>query len=165
MFAKHKTLTLGLLLTLFAFSGCQTVNSGFGGMLDLDTNVTLHLEVESDINPDERSRPSPLYLRFYQLKDKKIFERADFVQLYEQDEETLGKDFISKQRLKLVKPGEGRSEKFVLEKDAKYIAVYAEFFKYRDATYKIVVPVTSKNVIRDSVKVKISGNQLRLIEK
>lgn len=165
MFDKQKIMGTFVLLSLLALSGCETVNSGFGGVLNLDTNVTLNLVIDSDINPDERNTPSPLYLRFYQLKDKKMFERADFVQLYEQDQEAIGADLISGQKLKLIQPGQSRSEKFVLDGDAKFIGLYAEFFKYKDAKYKIVIPVTSANVIRDTVKVKISENQLILLEK
>ena len=166
MFSQRiRVAVIGAVLTgMLALSSCSTVNSGFGGVLNLDTNVTLKLMVESDINPDERGTPSPLYVRFYQLKDKKLFERSDFVQLFDKDEEILGADFIARQKLKLIQPGQSRDEKFVLEEGVNYIGIYAEFNNYKDAAYKLVIPVTSDNVIRDVVKVNISDNRLRLIK-
>ena len=165
MVIKLTTLGALLIMGMLAVSGCQRVNSGFGGVLNLETNVTIDLKVESDINPDERQTPSPLYVRLYQLKDKKLFERADFIQLYDQDEATLGADFISSQKLKLLQPGQSRKEKLVLEEETKFIGFYAEFFQYKDSAYKFVVPVTSDNVIRNLVRVNISGNKMKLVEK
>lgn len=159
-------LRLSVLLSCFLFlQACETVNSGVGGVLNLDTDLKLSLVVDSDINPDEQNTPSPLYLRLYQLKSDKMFSKADFIDLYEQDEAKLGADFISKQELKLVKPGEGRVERFVLDKETQYIALFGEFFQFKDANYKLVFPVTANNVIRNAVEVRITSNDIRLIEK
>ena len=165
MLTIQKFVYLLVVMSLFLLGGCETLNSGVGGVLKLDTNVTLSLDVEADINPDERNTPSPLYVRLYQLKDTKLFLGSDFVQLYERDEEVIGAEFISKQVLKLVQPGQDRKEKFVLEKDTQYIGLYAEFFQYKNSKFKLVVPVTSNNVIRDAVKIRISGNRMTLLEK
>lgn len=152
-------------IALLTLTGCESANSGLGGVLSLDTNLTLTLLVDADINPDESDRPSPLYVRFYQLKSTKAFEKADFIQLYEQDESILGDDFIKKDHLKSIQPGKGREEKFVLSEDTEYIAMYAEFFQFKDSKYKIIFPVTSNNIFRNKVKVKISGNEIQLVQK
>ncbi len=152
-------------LVVVTLSGCESANSGLGGVLSLDTNLTMTLLVDADINPDERDRPSPLYVRFYQLKSPKLFEKADFIDLYERDEDILGADFVDKHHLKLIQPGKGRIEKFVLDKETKYIALYAEFFQYKDSNFKLIFPVTSNNIIRNSVKITISGNKIQLVKK
>ncbi|WNO08067.1 type VI secretion system lipoprotein TssJ [Teredinibacter sp. KSP-S5-2] len=162
---KYKLAWIFSAVVLVGLSGCETVNSGVGGVLNLDTNLKLNLIVDSDINPDEQNRPSPLFIRLYQLKSTKMFNKSDFIDLYERDEEILGADFVSKQELKRLVPGQSRIEKFVLEEDTQYIALFAQFFKYKDANYKLVFPVTSNNVIRDSVKVRITSNDIKLIEK
>ncbi|WP_096086446.1 type VI secretion system lipoprotein TssJ [Agaribacterium haliotis] len=150
-------------LSVFLLS-CQSLNSGVGGMLKLDTDLKLVIQASSDINPDEQENPSPLYLRLYQLKSDNMFEKADFIDLYEQDVDKLGADFLSKQELKPIQPGQSRTESFVLNPQTKYIALFAEFFQYDNASYKLIVPVTSANVIRDSVSVEISENRIQLLD-
>ena len=142
-------------------SGCQTV----GETLNLDTDVMLTIEVEADVNPDASNKPSPLFLRFYELQSNKVFENADFVDLYEKDSEVLGGDLVAKQELKRVTPGESRKENFVLNKDTRFIAIYAEFFNYNDSKFRIVVPVENNNVFQDKVDIRISGNKISLLNK
>ncbi len=142
-------------------AGCQTV----GETLNLDTDVMLSIEVEADVNPDESNKPSPLFLRFYELQSNKVFENADFVDLYEKDSDVLGSDLVAKQELKRVIPGENRKENFVLNKDTRFIAIYAEFFNYNDSKFRVVVPVDNNNVFQDKVRIKISGNQMSLVKR
>jgi len=156
----HGLVVLSIMASILV-SGCQTV----GETLNLDTDVMLSIEVEANVNPDESNKPSPLFLRFYELQSNKVFENADFVDLYEKDSELLGGDLIAKQELKRVTPGESRKENFVLKPETRYIAVYAEFFDYNDSKFRVVVPVENNNVFQDKVKIKISGNQMSLLKR
>lgn len=158
---NHKILLAISILTSVFLTGCQTV----GETLNLDTDVLLSIEVEANVNPDESNKPSPLFLRFYELQSNKVFENADFVDLYEKDSELLGGDLIAKQELKRVTPGESRKENFVLNKDTRYIAIYAEFFNYNDSKFRVVVPVENNNVFQDKVKIRISGNRMSLVKR
>ena len=99
-------------------------------MLGLNTNLKLEFKVADNINPDEKRTPSPVYLRFYVLKSDKQFNKTDFLELYERDTESLGDDLLSKQELKRIASGEAREEKFVLDKETRYVALFAEFFQY-----------------------------------
>ena len=150
-------------VTLF-ISACSTMNEWVGTKLGFDTDLTLNLKVDADINPDDKNRPSPLFVRLYELKTNKMFNRADFIGLYERDKEVLGADFVAKQELKRLVPGVSREEKFVLNKETRYIALYAEFLNYKTAKYKIIVPVVSNNVIATSITVAVSGSQLKLLD-
>lgn len=156
----------GVLLVscLLIVNACDTVNTKVGGALNLDTDLKLQIVVDSDINPDESGTPSPLFVRLYELKSTKMIERADFIRLYESDVEALGADFIAKQELKRLTPGENSLERIVLSKETQFVALYAEFFKYKNARYKVVFPVSANNVIRNSVKVRISANDLVLVK-
>ncbi|WP_444993971.1 type VI secretion system lipoprotein TssJ [Aliikangiella sp. IMCC44359] len=163
MFKLNKN-SVFLLLTLISsliLSGCQTV----GKTLNLDTDLTLTFNTSSDINPDNSNTPSPLFVRFYELKSKSIFEKAEFIDLYERDKEVLGGDLISKQELKRLTPGETRKETFVLNQDTRYIAVFSEFFRYSDSQYRLVVPVHTNNIFNDKVVVNISGNTMSISKK
>ncbi|HEY9052470.1 MAG TPA: type VI secretion system lipoprotein TssJ [Gammaproteobacteria bacterium] len=149
---------------LVNISACTAINKGVGGYLGLDTDLKLSFEVDADINPDERKKPSPLYLRMYELKSTKMFNKADFISLYERDSEVLGADLISVQKLKPLKPGESRDDSFVLDSKTTYIALYAEFLQYKDSVYRVIIPVVPNNVVSTTATVRISGNKLKVIE-
>lgn len=149
-----------LLLTSIWLTSCSSTNSKVGGILNLDTDLSITFEVDPDINPDEDNRPSPLFVRMYQLKSPKMFNKADFINLYERDKEVLGAELISKHKLKRFKPGESREEPFVLDENTIYIGLFAEFLNYRSATYKLIIPVTANNIISNSATIQISGNRI-----
>ncbi|WP_196137611.1 type VI secretion system lipoprotein TssJ [Aliikangiella sp. G2MR2-5] len=147
--------------SLMIISGCQTV----GQTLNLDTDLRLTINVEADVNPDDAKKPSPLFLRFYELQSNKVFENADFIDLYERDGDVLGADMVAKQELRRLTPGEQREENFVLNPQTQYIALYAEFYNYNDSQFRVVFPVEANNVFQDKIKIKITGNKMTLIEK
>lgn len=157
--------SLILLSTIVAIVGCSSSKSRVGGVLNLDTDLKLTFEMASDINPDDYSRPSPVFVRFYQLKSATAFDKADFIDIYERDTEIFGADIISKQVLKPLSPGAIRTENFVLEPGAKMIAVYAEFSQYPGSTYKVIFPVTENNVIKNKATIKIAGRTVSLVKK
>lgn len=151
-----------LLLSVMLLSGCETMNSKVGGYLELDTDLQINFIVDADINPDESGSASPLFVRMYELKTDKMMSKLDFIQIYERDKEVLGADLLASHELKRFKPGESRTEQFVLDKKANYVALFAEFESYRDAKYKLVIPVVANNVFRNKVSVQITGNELLL---
>lgn len=152
--------TVWLLGTLVLLTACDTVNHKLGAALSLDTDLKLEIIADKYINPDEQEQSSPVFIRLYELTSAKQFERADFIDLYERDEETLGDTFVSKQELKRIVPSTSRTERFVLSKDTRYIALFAEFYRYKDARTKVIFPVTASNVVRNSILIKVKGNSL-----
>jgi len=156
--------SLGIIILSMASVACTTVNSKVGGLLNLDTDLMLAFSVDADINPDDTKTPSPLFIRLYELKSPKMFTKANFIDLFERDKEALGADMINKQKLKRIKPGEGREENFVLSKETKYVGLYAEFLQYRNAAYKVIIPVTPNNVVSTSATIQLSGNRMVVYE-
>lgn len=152
-------------LLLLALIGCSSSKSRVGGVFNLDTDLKLTLQVGSDINPDDNNRPSPVFVRLYQLKSTTAFDKADFIDIYERDKEIFGGDIINTQTLKPLVPGETRTERLVLEPGARAIAIYAEFSQYPGSTYKVTFPVTENNVIRNAETIRISGRTLALVKK
>lgn len=150
---------LGVLILVV---GCTKLNSGVVGMFELDTDVRITFLVDEDVNPDEKHTPSPLYVRFYELQSDKAFRQADFLDLYERDETLLGKDLIAKQELNRLVPGKNREERFVVDPETRFIGLFAEFYQFKNAKYKVIVPVTQKNVIANALRVEISDNQMVL---
>lgn len=161
-----RVMALIALLGMSVFmAGCSSSKSRVGGVLNLDTDLKLMFETASDINPDENSRPSPVFVRFYQLKSATAFDKADFIDIYERDAEIFGGDIVSKQVLKPLLPSVGRTERFVLEPGTKIIALYAEFSQYPGSTYKVTFPVTENNIIKNKVTVKITDRTIALVKK
>ena len=156
----YSSLLIGSALLL---SGCASLNSTAGGLVRADTDVSLTFVAESDSNPDDNGKPSPVFVRIYELKSPKLFERADFIDLYERDEEILGADLLNKQVLKRLLPGEERKERFKkLAEDAEYVGLFAEFLRYEEAKFKLIVPVARNNLFSNKAKVVISGNSITL---
>lgn len=159
---KLITLLKGFLLLSFMVSvtACSSINSSVGGFFNMDTDLEIKFKVDADVNPDDDKKPSPLFVRMYQLKSKKMFKRANFIDLYEKDKDVLGADMISKQKLRRIKPGENRKEQFVLDKKTNFIGLYAEFLDFKKSSYKLIIPVVPTNVVGTSEEVLIAGNKI-----
>ena len=162
--ALKKLLSIGIVVSVVLSLGCTTANEKIGGALNLDTDLKLEFVVDKNVNPDESEKASPVYLRMYELTNTQSFENADFIDIYEQDEKILGKALLGKRKLKRFVPGEVRTESFVLNKKTRYVALYGEFFKFRDSRYKVVFPVTASNLIRNKVKISVSENNIVILE-
>ena len=147
-------------IVLSELTACQAVNSSVGGYFDLDTDIKIDLLVDADINPDELGKASPLFIRMYELSSNKMMKRADFIEIYERDKEVLGADMVAVHKLKRLKPGEDRTEHIVLDKKTNYVALYAEFLEFKESKFKLIFPVVANNVFRDSVVIRVSGNEL-----
>jgi len=142
-----------LTMLIVGISACQSMSGTVGVYLDLDTDLQIDFEVDADINPDELGVASPLFIRMYELKSRKMVQKADFLELYERDKEMLGADFISVHNLKHFEPGENRTEHFVLAKNANYVVLYAEFLAFKDSKYKlIIIRVSGNTLIFDKIK-------------
>ena len=158
-------LRFGILLSLFLFlTACTLLNNKVGTTLNFDTDLKMSFKVDSNINLDENNNPSPLFIRLYELNSPNMFSKADFINLYDRDKDALGASMVNKQILKRLKPGEDSKLKLVLDKETKYVGLYAEFLNYKNSEYKLVFPVVANNVIRTSVKIHVSDNNIKLLE-
>lgn len=149
-----------LACVLLSLVSCSSSKSRVGGVLNLNTDLKLVFDVASDINPDAQQQASPVFLRLYELNDPQAFEKADFIDLYDGDEATLGKTLVAKQQLERFVPGQDRTDNVVLKPGTRYVGLYAEFLQYQDARYKVVLPVTENNVIRNKTMLRLTGNSL-----
>jgi hypothetical protein len=93
-----------------------------------------------------------------------MFNKSDFIDIYERDKEVLGADMIARQKLRRLKPGEDREDSFVLDPKTRYVALYAEFLRYQDAEYRVIIPVVPNNVVSTTATVQVSGNTLKIVE-
>jgi type VI secretion system protein VasD len=156
----HRLWKYTLVITLgVGLAACTKVN-GTGKTIGLDTDLKLVFQADNDINPDAKNRPSPVFVRMYELKSPMIFHQADFMTLYNKDKAVLEADFVNKQDLKIFVPGDKREANFVLTPGTKYVALFAEFLQYQNANYKVIFEVTPGNIVGNRVFVKITGNHI-----
>jgi type VI secretion system protein VasD len=160
MFKLKALKTLSICAVVLVLSACTTVNSKVGGLLDLDTDLTLSFVLDQSVNPDEMNESSPIIVRMYELTSTEAFENANFIDLFERDKEILNKTLVTHQRLKALKPGKNVTLNFVLSEKTKYIGLYAEFLKYKDAKYKVVIPVAQTNVVSSAAKIQLLNNRI-----
>lgn len=149
-----------VLMFVVALQACSSVNSKVGGAFGLDTDVALKLIAAADINPDDKGRPSPLVIRLYELKTPRQFERANFIDLFERAPAVLGADLVGKQVLKPLKPGEERKDKLVVNKETRYVGLVAEFLQYKNAKYKVIVPIAAENLVASGATIRVTGNMM-----
>lgn len=160
---KYRRNVIFFILTGLLLIGCASNKSVVGGYLELDTDISIEFIVDADSNPDELDIGSPLFVRMYELKSAKMMNKADFIDLYENDKQTIGADMVGDvHRLKRLKPGENRTEQFVLDQKTQFIALYAEFLNFQDSKYKLVIPVVINNVFQNKAIIRISGNTMLL---
>lgn len=161
--ALRRSLCWILVISVSILTGCSSQESRVGRMLNLNTDFTLTVEAAPDINPSSHDRASPVFLRLYELTKEEAFAGADFIDLYERADSALGSSLVAQRQLPRIAPNEVRDYELVLDSDTRYVGLLAEFYQYENAAYKVVVPVTSKNVFRDRLRVRISGNQLSVV--
>ncbi len=160
---RNFTILNFIVLTGLMLVGCASNKSVVGGYLELDTDISIEFIVDSDSNPDELDIGSPLFVRMYELKSEKMMNKAEFIDLYENDKNAIGADMVGTvHRLKRLKPGENRTEHFVLDHKTQFIALYAEFLNFQESKYKLVIPVVINNVFRNRATIRISGNNMLL---
>jgi type VI secretion system protein VasD len=158
-----------LLGIVIALSACQStfkeyVAQPVGKILDWDTEVEVKFTVAPDTNPDDSNdnKASPLVVRVYELADKEQFEHARFRDIYFDDKKILGDDFIKKHILKPLLPGTERLDKFTLKKGTAYVGLFAEFVQYKDADFRVAIPVDE--FLTTTQEVRLSYHSMSLIK-
>ena len=102
--------------------------------------LSIHVIAASGINPDARSRPSPVVVRLYELKASAPFESADFLSLYDKDLAVLGADIVVRDEF-VIRPGESKAINKALAADTKFIGVVAAFRELERARWRALVAV------------------------
>lgn len=117
--------------------------------------VTLTIAVSADVNPDSQTRPSPIVVRLYQLKDDAAFKAADFYALYDKDQATLGAALVSREDFEFA-PGERHSADMPLSTDAQFIGVIAAYRDIRNAQWRTLTAAPEKGIVNIVKKNKLA---------
>lgn len=115
-------------------SGCASLNR--------PTAIPYRVEVTADkaVNPDTRKRPSPIVVKFYELRGDGAFTSADFFSLQGKPEAALGQDFIAVEQLTL-QPGETRNLDRPGGLDIRVLGIVAEYRALESSRWRQTVPM------------------------
>jgi type VI secretion system protein VasD len=96
-----------------------------------------------DTNPDPNGRPSPVVVRLYQLKGDAAFAGAEFFGLFDDEEQALGAELISRVEFVLA-PAEERTVDVPVAAGARFVGALAAFRDIRNAQWRALVPTWSE---------------------
>lgn len=100
------------------------------------TKVTGQLAASPDLNPDAKRRASPVFIRFYELKAIASFSAADFMALFQKDQEILGGDIVAREEW-ILQPGEQRKLDRTLGEATRHLALFAAYRDVEHARWRV----------------------------
>lgn len=126
------------------------------------STLSIKVSAGAKLNADNRGRPSPVVVRLYELKSVAEFNSADFLSLYEKDQQVLGAALVVRDEL-VVNPGESKTIDKLLDADARFIGVMASFRELEKARWRSAVTlVPAKNnvvtITLDALSVQAAGS-------
>ena len=117
--------------------------------------ITLTLTAAADVNPDANSRPSPVVIRVYQLKNDTAFNAASFFELFDDEKKVLASDLSDPNEKSVevtLRPGETVPvPNFFMLPYTRFVAVIAAYRDIRNAQWKSVVPRSAAKTLTVSV--------------
>jgi type VI secretion system protein VasD len=99
------------------------------------TVAQIDLRAQQNLNPDATGRPSPLRMRFYELKSVGTFNGSDFFALYEHDKDILAADIVVREEIQ-VEPGMQKTFSRRPGPDTKFLAVFAAYRDFEHARWR-----------------------------
>ncbi|WP_260432599.1 type VI secretion system lipoprotein TssJ [Burkholderia sp. Bp9140] len=123
--------------------------------------MNLVIESRSALNENEKGQALPVVMRVYQLKDAKIFERATYVQLLDDDRALLKADLLDSMEATLV-PDATVTLSAPMADDARVVGVAGFFRDQGGAEWQLTIP-RSRWKKTDPVKLVVTGNRIELV--
>lgn len=128
-------------------SACTTLFGDGAPPNKEQTQLEFQVEASSLINPDDSSRPSPVLVRIYELRNETLFQDADFFSLYNNDKAILQGDMLAVEQF-ILRPGETRSLRRKGNPQANVIGVLAAYRDLPNATWRTLYKLPPARDIR-----------------
>jgi type VI secretion system protein VasD len=139
------TTVLAASLLLSACGAWQTVSdstsSAYHAVFFKQVKVLkVDLTARASVNPDEAMRSTSVAVRVYQLKDRKLFDKASYDDLLKNDKTLLAQD-LQASTATVVNPGASASVSQPMQPDTEYVGIVA-FYRDPDSNgaWRRVVP-------------------------
>lgn len=104
------------------------------------TTIALTLAATPDANPTVAGQGAPVQLRVYQLASTSAFMGAEFFQILNQDQATLGADLLKRDDV-IVAPGASQTMTLTPLDTVKAIGVFAAYRDYGPVVWRVTMPV------------------------
>ena len=139
-----------LVITSLIFVGCAT------------PTLNIQLQASDELNQDRQGASYAVLVRFYQLSDPSLFEKADVTALFRQDDDILGLTMVNKSEL-MVSPGIVTELDIPKIPESKYLGVVA-FYRTAGGTKQVAMKKVNAGKLKFSTKLQLelSGNELSL---
>ena len=124
------------LLGAFALAAC----AGDDAPPPPPTEIVAQVAAVDSLNPDGQGRASPLVVRLYELTAASPFESADFFDIYDQDQATLGATLVAQDEIR-IQPAQTKTVTRTLEDRTRFIGVVAAFRDVELSTWRDIVEV------------------------
>ncbi|UVE69130.1 type VI secretion system lipoprotein TssJ [Burkholderia pyrrocinia] len=155
-------------LTVASMSGCgmwqsvkdTTVDTTRAVFIAKVKQMNLVIESRSALNENEQGQSLPVVVRVYQMKDAKVFEKASYAQLIDDDRALLKADLLGSMETTLG-PDAAVKLSAPMADDAQVVGVAGFFRDQAGAEWQLVIP-KSQWKKTDPVKLVVTGNRLEL---
>ena len=116
------------------------------------TIVNVTVVAAPDVNPNDTGRPSPVRVTLFELTSPSAFQLADFFQLDEQAQATLGGEMVSSESV-IVPPGGSESVTLNFQMPSRALGVIASFQNIDAAVWRTTVPIAPNQTTSVTVNV------------
>jgi type VI secretion system protein VasD len=120
------------------------------------TVVQLTLTASQDVNPTSSGQGAPVQIVVYQLGSATSFNNAEFFQLFNQDQATLGTDLIKKDTFTLA-PGQSKTATLSPTEPVKLLGVFAAYQNYQAVVWRGTVPIPANQTTNVTVAAGKAG--------
>ncbi|WP_260431431.1 type VI secretion system lipoprotein TssJ [Burkholderia contaminans] len=153
-------------LTAGVLAGCGTWQSVRETTVDVTRaifvakikQINLVIESRSALNQNDQGESLPVVMRVYRLKDAKVFERAAYVELLDDDRVLLSADLLGSREVTLAPDAMVRLS-MPMEDDAQIVGIAGFFRDQGGAEWQLTIP-KSQWKKTDPVKLVVRGNRM-----
>jgi type VI secretion system protein VasD len=120
------------------------------------TVVQLTMTASQDVNPSASGQGTPVQVVVYQLASATSFNGAEFFQLFNQDQTTLGADLIKRDQYTLA-PGKSQNATLSPTDPVKMLGVFAAYQNFQGVTWRGSVPIPAHQTTNVTVTAGKAG--------
>jgi type VI secretion system protein VasD len=120
------------------------------------TVVNLTMTASADVNPSTSGQPSPVQLVVYQLGADGGFNGAEFFQLFNKDQATLGPDMVKREPF-ILAPGASKTTTLMPTDQVKSLGVFAAFQNYQSVPWRGAVAIPPHQTTNVTVAASKAG--------
>jgi type VI secretion system protein VasD len=128
-----------LILSSLGLTGCMLIPESFLP----DHKIQLNVRSSAALNPDEAGNPNPLTIKVYELTSPDAFEEIDFIPLFKNPKEVLGKDMVGQEQIIQIRPNYKLAIRFTAKRETKYLGVVAAYQNIQNAEWRLLIPLKS----------------------